>query len=128
MATDRPNAENRGARRLYLYYRVPAAELDAALQAAATMQQRLRTAHPGLRAELLCKCADDGATGEPAAHEPTLMEIYRREGSEEGAACGHGIDAALQAAIDSAAQQSLGGFVSGRRHVEVFVPFTPCAC
>ena len=113
-------ADDDGARRLYVYYRVPAADLATVLQVVAAMQQRLCATHPGLQAELLCK-HDGGAAQEAACDEPTLMEVYARR--DDGAARERGIDAALQAAIASAAQQALGVFISGRRHVEAFVAF-----
>lgn len=57
------------ARRLYVYYRVPQAQLAATVVAVRQVQTALLFAHPGLQAELLRRpeLRDD---------EVTLMETY----------------------------------------------------
>ena len=57
------------ARRLYVYYRVPQAQLAATVAAVRQVQTALLVAHPGLQAELLRRpeLRDD---------EVTLMETY----------------------------------------------------
>ncbi len=57
------------ARRLYVYYRVAAAQLPATVAAVQQVQARLVASHPGLQAELLRRPElRDGAV--------TLMETY----------------------------------------------------
>jgi len=91
------------ARRLYVYYRVDPAAAPTTVAAVAALQQQLRLAHPGLHAELLRR--------PPQAGQPvTLMETY---------AAASGIDDALAAAIEAAAQ-ALPALRGLARHVEVF--------
>jgi hypothetical protein len=89
-------------RRIYVYYRIAQADLDAVREKVLALQARLCADHAGLRAELLRR-------PEAAEGQLTLMEIY---------VCEQGIDAALQAAIEAAA--SYAG-LAGPRHVEAFV-------
>lgn len=95
-------------RRLYVYYRVQDRDFEAALQAARAMQGQLRRRWTGLDAELLAR------PGVDEAGRRTLMEVYARDG-EPG-----GLDESLRCAIDAAAGQSLGRWIEGARHVEVF--------
>lgn len=101
-----------GPRRVYVYYRVQAADLVDAVQAARALQAQLRDRWPGLQAELLARpeAGSDDAR--------TLMEVYALD-AEPG-----GLDAPRQAAIEAAAAQALAPWLQGPRHVEVF---TPCA-
>jgi hypothetical protein len=89
-------------RRIYVYYRIAQADLGAVRDKVLALQASLCADHAGLRAELLRR-------PEAAEGQLTLMETY---------ACGHGIDAALQAAIEAAASQA---GLAGPRHVEAFV-------
>ena len=73
-------------RRIYVYYRIAQADLDAVREKVLALQARLCADHAGLRAELLRR-------PEAAEGQLTLMEIY---------VCEQGIDAALQAAIEAA--------------------------
>jgi Domain of unknown function (DUF4936) len=57
------------ARRLYVYYRVPQAQLAAAAAAVRQVQATLVAAHPGLQAELLRR-------PELRDGDVTLMETY----------------------------------------------------
>ena len=57
------------ARRLYVYYRVPQAQLPATVAAVRQVQAALVAAHPGLQAELLRR-------PELRDGEVTLMETY----------------------------------------------------
>jgi len=90
------------SRRIYVYYRIAQADLNAVREKVLALQASLCTDHAGLRAELLRR-------PESAEGQLTLMETY---------ACEHGIDAALQAAIEAAASQA---GLAGPRHVEAFV-------
>ncbi len=91
------------SRRLYVYYRVDSAAAAKTVEAVAAMQQRLRDAHPTLQAELLRRPPQ---SGQPV----TLMETY---------AAAAGVDDALAAAIEAAAQ-SVPALRGVARHVEVF--------
>jgi hypothetical protein len=92
--------------RLYVYYRIDAAMLDAVRDAVLAMQAALRLAHPGLETALLRR-------PEAADGELTLMETYAAAG---------GIDGTLQARIEAAAGAALEGRLRGPRHVERFEP------
>lgn len=95
-------------RELFIYYQARVAH-TAALQAAVqAMQQRLRTAHPGLQTRLLRR-ADDTAPG-----CLTWMETYAS--AAEG-----GVGVGLQAQIAADAAQALGPWLLGPRHTEAFV-------
>ena len=72
------------AARLYVYYKLPLAQLPATLAAARRVQAALRAAHPGLQAELLRRPdMRDGLV--------TVMEAY-----------GGALDAGVEAAIAQA--------------------------
>lgn len=88
--------------RLFVYYRVAAADLLAVRQAVLAMQASLCAAHDGLRAELLRR-------PQFSEGQVTLMETYA--GND---------DAGLEQAIEAAAS-ALTCWLQGSRHVEVFV-------
>ncbi len=92
------------ARWLYVYYRIAAADLPAAVAAAQQLQAALQAAHPGLQASLLRR---PGLQGDQA----TLMETYSHPG---------GLHHGLQASITLAAQQALAPWLQGDRHNELF--------
>ena len=94
-------------RRLFVYYRVARADLTAAVVAVRAMQQALCNAVPDLQVDLLRQPGSD------ANDHVTLMETY---------VLAEGIDGALHAAIDAAAQQQLARWTVGQRHIEVFEP------
>jgi hypothetical protein len=99
--------------RLYVYYRIPDASAHAAFVAVDAAQRQLRAQIIGLRTELLRRPQRD------AQAEWTWMEIYRRD---------EGVDAALQAAIESAMRAALAPWLpADARHVEVFEAFGPAA-
>jgi quinol monooxygenase YgiN len=98
-----------GARQLFIYYRVNAAQANEAVAAASSMQRVLREHHAGLQTALLRRPDNDQS-------DITLMETY----ALDAAVAPHGITAELQAAIDAQAAVSLGALVAGARHVEVF--------
>jgi hypothetical protein len=56
-------AQGDGSRRLYVYYRVAAADAPRVIAAAQVMQQWLRTKHPALQAALLRRPRPGGASG-----------------------------------------------------------------
>ncbi len=95
------------ARRLYVYYRVAATALPAALQAVLAMQASLVQAHPGLCAELLRR---------PGLREGdvTLMEAYTGPASALA-------DTLLLALAQAAARSGL----PNARHAEWFDELTP---
>ncbi len=94
------------ARRHYVYYRVDAADVAPAIEAALAVQAALRTAHPELQAELLRRPGvRDG--------QVTLMETY---------AFAPGHDAAE---VETRADAATSRWRRGPRHVEVFEPLTP---
>ena len=112
-------------RELFVYYRVRAAQTEAARPVALAFQAELSSRHPALTARLLRR--DEGThvdTGvnENASHEndsardPTWMETYLIDPCIDAA----GVSAALQAEIEAAAQ-ALTPFLSGSRHTEVFI-------
>jgi len=89
------------SRRHYVYFRVAAADVEAAVTAIVSMQAALRARHAALRAELLRRpAADDGLV--------TLMEVY-------GFAAGHDT-----AAIAAEAAAASARWCRGTRHVEAF--------
>jgi hypothetical protein len=98
-----------GRRHVFVYYRVQAAQADAAIEAARRMQQHLCARHAGLRAAVMRR-------PEPVDGTVTLMETYARDA---GAAPG-GIDEVLQRAIDTQAALAMVAWTSGPRHAEVF--------
>ncbi len=94
-------------RRLYVYYRVDAAETLHAVTAASRWQDDLRSRHVGLRAELLRR------PGESEGFV-TLMETYAFDHAP--------VEPALQSIIENEAAEQLGAWLRGPRHVEVFEP------
>ena len=90
---------------LYVYYRVAAVDVPAAVAAVQRLQADLQTAHPGLQAALLRRPALQ-------AGQATLMETYHHPG---------GLLDSLQATISHAAQQALAPWLQGERHNELFV-------
>jgi hypothetical protein len=88
------------ARRRYVYYRVGAADADAALAAIGAFLASLRLRHPSLRTELLRRSDADGSA--------TLMEIYE------------GVDDDVAAVMDADAAAVLAPWQTGPRRVEVF--------
>jgi hypothetical protein len=102
--TTAPAAERR---ELFIYYRVPEADLAAACAALQTAQAALCGTHDGLQARLLRRpVTQDGWS--------TLMETY--------ALAPHGIDAALQAQIECSAAAALAPWLpADSRHTETFI-------
>ena len=88
---------------LFVYYRVAQSDVQAALTAVRTFQQRLCAEHPGLAARVLRRSGERGT-------DVTLMEIYTfNHGGIRG------IDSALQAHIEAAATVLTSLMVSARR-------------
>ena len=112
-------------RELFVYYRVRAAQAEAARPVALAIQAALSSRHPALTARLLrrdeCTHVDTGAN-ENARHEndstrdQTWMETYVIDPRIDAA----GLTPALQAEIEACAQ-ALTPFLSGARHTEVFI-------
>jgi hypothetical protein len=98
-------------RELFIYYRSQARHAPLVKTTVAAFQQALRRRHGGLETRLLCR---DGS----ASTSMTWMETYRIS----TAANAPGVDAALQAEIESLAATALAGVIDGQRHVEVFEP------
>ena len=96
-------------RELFVYYRAHVAEAAAVQTAAEAMQANLRTRYPALITRLLRR-------PEPRDGCHTWMETY----ATDPARAAEGIDASLQAAIDSAAA-ALQPMLAGPRHTEVFI-------
>jgi len=90
---------------LFIYYKLDAQHAQAHEQAARQMQATLMQSHPGLVARLWVR-AD--ATGQA----PTWMESYEHP---------QGVDKALAALIEQAAQAALPLGQTGARHAEMFV-------
>jgi hypothetical protein len=99
-----------GARQLFIYYRVQSGRASDAIAAALRMQDDLRALHHGLLTSLLRRPATD------AEPHVTLMETY----AIDAAVAPQGVGAALQGAIERAAEAALGALIVDRRHVEVF--------
>src|SRR4029450_9630524 len=99
-----------GRRQLFVYYRVPGAQLPQAIDAAQRMQHALCAASAGLQAALMRRPEPDDKD------EVTLMETY----AVDALGAPHGIDDALHARIEAVAQAALGSCICGARHVEVF--------
>ena len=97
-------------RELFVYYRVAAEQAEQAVTAALAMQAELLQSHPQLRMRLLRR-------PEAVEGQQTWMEIY----AADAAAAPEGIDARLQAAIESASL-ALQPWIDGPRHTEVFMP------
>ena len=97
-------------RELFVYYRVRAADADAARAAVLGFQRRLRARHPELIARLLRRPgAIDG--------RETWMETYAADAGRAP----EGVDVALQAAIEAEATAALQQWLDGPRHTEVFI-------
>ena len=101
-------------RELFIYYRVAAADLDAALSGALALQARLRESVAQLDARLLRRSAASGEF-------ETWMETYALRSQALGES---GIDAALEARI-AADAEVLRPWIDGERHVEAFVGVAP---
>ncbi len=98
-------------RELFVYYRVRAAQADAARALAIAFQAELKSRHPALTARLLRR--DESA---PAHDDETWMETYATDPCTDAA----GVSAALQAEIETGAR-ALEPFINGARHTEVFI-------
>lgn len=96
-------------RELFVYYRTQVADAVGVQTIAEAMQARLRERHPGLIARMLRR-------PDPQDGFHTWMETYAIDPARAPA----GIDASLQAAIDSAAAD-LQPLLAGPRHTEVFI-------
>ena len=95
-----------GAAQVFVYYRVRAADVAAAIAAVRALHAGLQAALPGLVCTL-SRRADD------AADLPTLMETY-----------GHvdGVGDTWRLEIERVAREGLAAWTVGERHIEVFVP------
>ena len=93
------------ARELFIYWKVPLAQAEAAHGAAAALMQALAQSQPALQVRLLRR-ADEG--GDKA----TFMETYR--------APAPGVTAAMQAAIQAEAERAFAALGLPARHVEAF--------
>ena len=94
-------------RNLFIYWKLPPAQAQAALDALLQAQAVLRAAHPGLQARLFQR-SDTAAANEGHV---TGMETYGMAG---------GIDEDLQLKLVMAGDEALSRFGAPRRHVEVF--------
>lgn len=99
-----------GGRQLFVYYRVNASNVDAAIAAAGRVQSALRQRHPGLQAALMRR--PDAVNG-----QVTLMETYALAAWVDAL----GVDEALQRAIELDAARAMAPWIVGERRVEVFV-------
>jgi hypothetical protein len=95
-------------RELFVWYRVDERHAEAARAAVAAMHRALVANWPGLQSRLLVR-SDAG--------RQTWMETYARPRDATGH--GDGVDAALEAAIATAALP-LHPLIDGERHVEAF--------
>lgn len=95
-------------RRLYVYYRVAAADVDAAVTAMQSLHMALRAEQPALRCEVLRR------PGADTAGLVTMMEVYAVDNI--------GIDDAYAAQIDTRAAVALLTCLVGGRHIEYFEP------
>lgn len=95
-------------RSLYVYYRVPLEQQEAARCAVQAIQMQLMREHPGLRARLLQR-ADEPAD---QAVDVTWMEVY-----EHPAGVSTACEQSLMALV-----KSLPAELTGARHTEVFSP------
>jgi hypothetical protein len=96
------------ARELFIYWKVPQAQAEAAHAAAKALLQALAQSQPALHARLLRRADETGSRGAQA----TFMEIYRAPAG--------GVTPAQQQAIEAAAETALAGLGVPARHVEVF--------
>ena len=94
------------SRELFIYWRVEAQHLQAAVEAVGRFQRELRARQPQLQARLFQRVDEDTALA-------TLMETYAAPG---------GIDATLHQAIVVQGTQAAAPWCQGPRHVEVFEP------
>ena len=93
---------------LYIYWRVPSAQLPLALKAAQRLQSALQNRYGGLIARLLLRADADGS-----AHA-TVMEVYTHPA---------GVSGGMQRDIEVLAAEHLAALVPGpQRHVETFGP------
>lgn len=93
-------------RRLYIYYRIPAARAAEAHAAVCRYHRDFRERDAELQLELLRRPGEkDGLQ--------TWMEVCTRPG---------GIDETLQSRLVSRMERELAGLLQGGLHVEVFVP------
>lgn len=95
-------------RELFIYYRIQVAEVSLALATVSQFQARLRVRHPGLSARLLRRPDEQDNT-------QTWMEIYSFALAEDGVTPEIESDIAAEAT-------ALSPFMTGTRHIEVFVP------
>jgi len=91
---------------LYLYWRTPRGGWSDAARVLADWQARLCAASPGLHARWLRRVDEDAAS-------VTLMEVWHQPG---------GVDAATARRIAEEGSALLAPWLSGTRHVEVFLP------
>jgi len=98
-------------RELFIYYRSQAQHAQAVKAAVGAFQHGLRKRHARLEARLLQR-------DESPPMSITWMETYRLTTKADTP----GIDAALQAEIESLAAPALAGLLDGQRHAEVFEP------
>lgn len=98
----------RGARELFVWYRVEGHLAERAHAEVIAMQRTLEARCPGLHARLLIR--DDGSGPQ------TWMETYA---STEATTHPHGIDDSTQALIETAAVP-IRRWLDGNRHVEGF--------
>ena len=98
-----------GDRRLFIYWRLAAADVTAAAQALRALHRRWRAQYPGLQADLYVR---EGL----AIADATLMETYALQAS----ASNGGVSPELQALIEKAAEEATRAWRRGQRHAEIF--------
>jgi hypothetical protein len=98
-----------GKRQLFIYWRVAAADAQAAAEALRSWQRWLQHEHPALHARLFSRVPSTPG-------EVTLMETY----AVESAVRADGIDAELQRCIEDDGQSIVQRWLRGVRQVEVF--------
>jgi hypothetical protein len=98
-----------GKRQLFVYWRVAAADADAAAAAVRSWQRELCRRHPALHAHLFTRVP-------PTPGEVTLMETY----ALEAVAGADGIGLGLQRCIEDDGRSVAQRWLRGTRHVEVF--------
>lgn len=94
-------------RSLFVYYRVPVQQLEAARRALEAIQARLRQAYPGLTARLMQR-----ADAQAEADTHTWMEVYEHAS---------GISQACERSLAELVEALPAGLI-GSRHTEVFSP------
>ncbi len=94
---------------LYVYWKVPMAQLPQALVAGRQLQALLRSQIDGLHARLLQRADGEGEG------DATVLEIYALQG---------GLHARHREIIEKSAQFAYGaaGCLPAKRHVEIFQP------